>query len=660
MLFLRERNERTVTERMGTAMVSTPYRIGTTELKNRWVMLAMHTGFAAGNALTERDLAFYEERAKGGAAAVTCLLAVDAAGALRGMYDAESVEPESLRTLAARVHAQDCRLIVQLFHCGRNESRENHGEKPLLAPSAVPSPIFRAEPQEMTAADLAETKRAFARAAALCKECGADLVEVSASAGYLLSSFLSPLTNLRTDAYGVQADGGIAYPLEVLAAVREAVGDFPVLMKVSGAQMLAGGYELADTVRFCKEAAVRGLIDGVTVTGGWHESPTEQISYHVPKGGYAHFAAAVKEAIDLPVIACNRIADGETAERLLAAGACDFCGAARAFLADAAFADRVAAGEPYLPCQGCNRCIMDVLKGKEISCAYNPEAGREYTEHQRRKIATRKEIIVIGGGAGGMEAAKKAAERGFRTTLLCKEKELGGQLRLAALPPKKGDLLRYIDYMRATLEALQVTILTETEGTLAWMREKQPYFTVIATGSTPKRGTLAGLAAAHSFTAQEVLSMAQADLAAVCGGSVAVIGGGAVGLDTAAFLAERMAGEDITVLEQAAKMGKALGAMARPLLAELREAGVRCLTNAALQEVRDGTLYAVCGGESVSVAADTVIWAIGGESAADTELTMWLMDERLSYALIGDAEQVGDAGDAIGSAYELFTRLYLA
>ena len=138
-------------------MVFTPFAIKNVELKNRWIMLAMHTGFAEGNALTERDFAYYEERAKGGAAAVTCLLAVNEAGALKGMYSAETVDRESLKTLADRVHAHDCKLIVQLFHCGRNESAKNHGDKPLLAPSVVPSPIFRAEPQEMTADDLTAT-----------------------------------------------------------------------------------------------------------------------------------------------------------------------------------------------------------------------------------------------------------------------------------------------------------------------------------------------------------------------------------------------------------------------------------------------------------------------------------------------------------------------
>lgn len=645
-------------------MVFTPFRLRELELKNRWIMLAMHTGFATGNALTERDYAFYEERAKGGATAVTVLLAVNEAGALKGMYDAETVEKESLRTLAERVHAHDCRLIVQLFHCGRNESAKNHGEKPLLAPSAVASPIFRAEPQEMTAEELAKTKAAFANAAALCKEIGADIVEVSASAGYLLSEFFSPLTNQRTDVYGYQTENGMTYPLEVLAAVRAAVGDFPILVKVSAAQMVEGGYELTDTLRFCKKAEDAGTIDGVTVTGGWHESPVEQISYHVSKGGYAPFAGALKKYLSVPVIACNRIHDAETAERILAQGLCDFCGTARAFLADAAFANRLQAGKPYLPCQSCNKCIAAVLKGKELFCAFNPEAGNEAFEHQRRKIATRKECIVIGGGPAGMEAAKKSAERGFVTTLLCREKELGGQLRLAALPPKKEGLLDYIAYMKATLAELGVTVLTETEATLDFIKERKPYFTVVATGSQPEKQPIEGLSDEKYFTAQEILRMPEEKIAEMLQGTVAILGGGAVGLETAAFLTQRLpegvAEFGIKIIEQKEKMGMDMGAMARPLLNELKKKNVSFLTTTTATLMDGSKLYVKIGEMTLFVSADTVIWAGGSESVVDTELTMWLMDERMSYAVVGDANEIGDGGTAIKDAYELYTHLYLA
>lgn len=642
-------------------MVFTPYKIRELELKNRWIMLAMHTGFSESNILTERDYAFYEERAKGGAAAVTCLLAVNEAGALKGMYDAETVDRESLKALVDRVHAHDCKLIVQLFHCGRNESEKNHGEKPLLAPSAVASPIFKAEPKEMTAEDLEDTKEAFAKAAVLCKEIGADMVEVSASAGYLLSEFFSPLSNLREDTYGYKNENGITYPLEVLAAVREAVEEYPVLVKVSAAQMVEGGYELADTLRFCKKAEEAGSIDGVTVTGGWHESPIEQISYHVSKGAYAPFAGVLKKYLSVPIIACNRIQDEETAERILTEGFCDFCGTARAFLADPAFANKMQESKPYLPCLGCNKCIMDVLKGKELSCAFNPEAGNEHFEHQRRKIATRKECVVIGGGPAGMEAAKKSAERGFKTTLICKEKELGGQLRLAALPPKKGDFLKYIDYMKYTLEELGVNILTETEATLELVKEKNPYFTVLATGSMPEKQPIEGLPGEQYFSAQEVLQMEEEKIAEILKGEVVILGGGAIGLETAAYLAERAEEPEIKIIEPNQKMGMDMGAMARPLLNDLKKKNVSFLTTTTATLMEGRKLFVKIGGAmTMFVSADTVIWAGGSASHVDMELTMWLMDERMSYAIVGDANEVGDGGNAIHDAYELFTRMYLA
>lgn len=635
-------------------------KIRNLELKNRWIMLAMHTGFAEGDVLTEREYAFYEERAKGGAAAVTMVLGVDDAGALKGMYHADTLDGDSLKTLAERLHAHDCKLIVQLFHCGRNESRKNHGEKPLFAPSPVASPIFREEPQEMTEEVLLQTKADFAKAAAFCKENGVDAVEISASAGYLLSEFLSPITNLRTDKYGMGENKGMTYPLEVLQAVRESVGDYPVLIKVSGAQMLDGGYELTDTIVFCRKAEKEGFIDAITVTGGWHESPVEQISFYVSKGAYAPLAGAVKKYTSVPVIACNRIQDAETAERVLEEGMCDFVGSARAFLADAHYVEKLQKQEMFNPCQACNHCIMDVLKGKELHCAFCPEAGNEYMENQRRKIATRKEVLVIGGGPAGMYAAKKSAERGFLTTLVCKEDQLGGQLNLAKLPPRKEEIGTFVSYLEHTLKVLGVNIILGKEADVDFVMEKKPYFTVLATGSEPVIPQLEGLDTATYELAQDVLQMDADALKPYREGQIVIVGGSSLGLEVAEFLVEKLPEAKIKILEANSRMGVELGAMARPMLNGLKQAGVQTMCDTKVTSFEGKKVMISIGGQPFFVTADHLILACGSEPVSTNEIAMALMDERLSYAVVGDADHVADVDEGLKSVFELFSRFYIA
>ena len=635
-----------------------PNKIGEVELKNRWIMLAIHTGFAEGNAFGLREFAFYEERAKNNVGAITIVLGVNAEGSSKGTHHTQELRAESLKQLADLLHEYDCKLIVQLFHCGRNESEAKHGDKRLLAPSAVPSKIYKTVPEEMTGEDITRTKKDFAQAALFCKDAGVDVVEVSASAGYLLSEFLSPVTNLRTDAYGYGNQKGQKFPIEVLEEIRKAVGDYPIIMKVSAAQMVEDGYELMDTVTFCQNSYEKMQLQGITVTGGWHESPVEQISYHVPKGGYAPLAGLIKKIVPVPVIACNRIQDKETAKRLLDDGLCDFVGSARAFLCDSTFLTKMEEDKPFLPCQGCNYCITRVLKGDDVACAFSPEAGLEYKENQRRKIATRKEVLVIGGGPAGMEAAKKAAERGFKTTIVTREKQLGGQLVLAALPPKKQGLQAYIDYMQATLLELGVTIEYDKNVDAAYALEKHAYFTVIATGSTPQAPPIAGVEFGHF--AQDVLADNTPLPPQTAEGKIVVIGGGMIGLETAAVLKERCPDRNVVVVEAGKKMGQGLGALARPLLNELKKAGVSLMVDTEVHGLEKDKVLIQIGGQKFFLQADYIVLATGAKSVLDGEITTGLLNESLSYAIVGDADLMGDGKDAIGSAYNLFTRVYLA
>ena len=218
--------------------------------------------------------------------------------------------------------------------------------------------------------------------------------------------------------------------------------------------------------------------------------------------------------------------------------------------------------------------------------------------------------------------------------------------------------------MKATLAELGVTVLTETEATLDFIKERKPYFTVVATGSQPEKQPIEGLSDEKYFTAQEILQMPEEKIAEMLQGTVAILGGGAVGLETAAFLTQRLpegaAEFGIKIIEQKEKMGMDMGAMARPLLNELKKKNVSFLTTTTATLMDGSKLYVKIGEMTLFVSADTVIWAGGSESVVDTELTMWLMDERMSYAVVGDANEIGDGGTAIKDAYELYTHLYLA
>lgn len=664
-------------------MLYSPMKLKGLELKNRWVMLAMHNGYTTDNIISEREIAFYEARAKGGAAAITVVMGVNTDGALKGMLNAETMQDWSgIERLAQILHQYDCKLFVQLFHCGRNERARDRDNRPVLAPSAVASTIFKNMPKEMTEQDMKDTLEAYEEAAKKCKACGADVIEVNISAGYLLSQFLSPIDNLRQDNYGGSLENRMRFPLEVLERVRFALTeDFPISVKLSGAQMITGGYSIEDMKLFSKELEKRKLADVIAVTGGWHESPVEQISYHVPKGGYAFLAEAIKSAVSLPIIACNRISDGETAEEMLEKGICDLVGSARGFLCDAEFADRIQKNVPFNVCQACNKCIQRILKGEELACAYNPEAGNEYIENSHRKIATKKKVLVVGGGPGGMMAAKKAADRGFQTTLCTKENKLGGQLNLAMLPPGKGDISKFIEYMEYELRMAGVKLLFNTEVDADFIMEFDPYFVVVATGSIPQKPDIPGIDGENVYLAKEVFEGDNELFARLRKGKTVIIGGGSLGLEIAGFLVEqttfsneverfaksaledtksgKLERIDLHILEQSPFLGTELGSMSRPVLNELDKNDVKMTTEVSVQGIYSNCVLVERNGKLMEIPADHVIIAMGSVPA-DTNFVVKLQDERISYALIGDANMVGDAMTAIYSAYELFLRMYIA
>ncbi len=666
----------------------TPIKIGDMKLKNRFFMLGMHTGYARKKRMTKRDLAFYKERVRGGISAITVVSAVnDVAGPPDMHFLDDDKYIKEFKELADLMHQGDCKFVVQLFHSGRNNIPAIIGGKQPVAPSSIPSPIYKTKPRSMTAEDIGKTVEDFGEAALRGKEAGADAVEISCSAGYLLTQFLSPKTNLRTDRYGGSEENRIRFPREVIGRVREKVGkDFPIILRISASDML-GGYGVDFMQRFTSN--VEPMIDAVSVTGGWHEAPVPQITRHIPYGGYAFLSKAIKKVLSIPIITSNRVHEPEISRNIIAEGKADIIGIGRQLITDPYYPNKVKKGEEYRKCQACNQgCIERVLKFKDVKCVFNPEAGKENIKIEKGK--NHRTILVVGGGPAGMEAARLSAIKGYKVILCEKEDSLGGKIIAASKPPHKEDFINYIKVTENKIRDLNVEIKLKLEVTEELIKEINPDYVFIAAGSNSIIPSIEGINSENVITAEEVLLAEECKLQKILKGEILIIGGGIVGLETTEYLISKFMPQifyqdfkakyiskklykdlfidtentklvqpgiklqdscKITVAEMTNKIGKGLGGYKWIMTKELETLGVNLRKRTKVISINgnDVELENKEGIEKINF--DTVILA-AGYSPAGRDLIEFLDKAKIDYSLIGDAKEVGKIIDAHDDAFD--------
>ena len=639
-----------------------PIKINNTVIKNRIVYPSLALSYSDDRKLNKRYLDYYRERAEGGAGIITVgpvLFDNTGTGVITPSIEDDNSVP-SFRELASVIKDGGARSWLQLYHAGAYAySSMMNGTQP-VAPSPLYSKYSKETPREMTIEDILHLQESFIKGAERAKAAGFDGVEILGSAGYLITQFLSPLKNKRTDLYGGSFENRTRFARELIEKMRMRLGpDYPVTIRMAGNDFVTGSTTDNETPLIARVYEDAG-IDAISVTGGWHESHVPQLAMNLPRGGFAYLAGTIKDAVSIPVIASNRLSDPYIAQQIIKDGYADMVNLGRVLIADPYWPSKAENGraEEIRPCIACSQgCTDEFFSGRPVICLTNARAGFEGERNIRRADTPRK-VMVIGAGPGGLEAAYRAAEAGHVVDLYEKTSDIGGQIWLAGTPPHKQEFLEMIRFYDAMIEKYEVNLHLETEVTAELIHQTRPDFIISAEGAMVSVPPVDGMSDEGIKTAWDVLENDPP-----LGKKIAVIGGGAVGLETAEFIAEKgtidpetlyflfkyraesderlhelmsKGTKEITVFEMLPKPGKDVGRSTKwILLGNLDNSGVNIITDAKVTSVKNNTVAYEKDGVSHEQMFDNIINAAGSKSVRN--IADRLDKTGIEYKIIGDS-----------------------
>ncbi|ODS11851.1 NADPH-dependent 2,4-dienoyl-CoA reductase [Vibrio scophthalmi] len=660
-----------------------PLDLGFTELRNRVLMGSMHTGLEEDKQGLDKLAAFYAERAKGG---VGLIVTGGFSPNLRGRLHPFSAEfskakhADAHRIVTEAVHLHGGKIALQLLHAGR------YAMHPFAqSASAIKAPIARFAPSEMSERQIVKTIDAFANSAKLAQQAGYDGVEVMGSEGYLINQFICQRTNNRYDQWGGSYQNRMRLPLEIVKAIRQAVGErFIIIFRLSMLDLVEQGSTFDEVVELAKALEQVGVT--IINTGiGWHEARIPTIATQVPRGAFTWVTEKVRPHVSVPIVTCNRINTPEEAERILASGQADMVSMARPFLADADFVIKAEKQQAHLinTCIGCNQaCLDNVFKGKRASCLVNPYACRE-TELVEESATSLKSFAVVGAGPAGLACATTLARRGHQVDLFERSDRIGGQFRLAMQIPGKEEFRETIRYFANQIDETGVKLHLETEADFDLLKEYDEV--IMASGVKPRHVDIQGIDNPDKVIDYQTLIKEKTFL----GSKVAIVGAGGIGIDVATMITEPVENQlddwlhdwgidkeiahpgglypfpdtssdtEVWVLQRRkGRVGKGPGKTTGWIHKRtLEKRGVHLLGGVRYQAIDESGLHIEQDGEAQLIPADKVVICAGQESVRPFE-SQWLeFGEKLH--VIGGADHAGelDAVRAIRQGVELGLKL---
>ncbi|WP_138004870.1 oxidoreductase [Halalkalirubrum salinum] len=657
----------------GLEALFSPVEIGGVRAKNRIIMAPMQTnlaGYTEGE-INERLIRYYTERAKGGVGTIVVgASAVDWETCKSPVNQKNISYDRHLPGWAAlndEMQSYDVRTFVQIHHAGRqmapyfldaNQESDVPDREPISA-SDVTEEFMGNKPRPMKTEEVEAMIERFGDAALRVKRAGFDGVMLHGAHGYLIEQFMSPYTNRRDDEYGGSFENRLRFPREIIRNVRAKVGeDYPVAMRISVEEYVDEGYHLEEGVEICAALEAEG-IDWFDITAGIYETmPTIFYPYAQDEAYRIHHAAAVREAVDVPVSGVGKIRSPEVAEDILQNGQADMVALARSLLADPAWPKKARDGriDEIRTCISCNYCTQRLFEDKPAACTVNPVMGREIRYGDDLGFVDEPlDVVVVGGGPAGMEAAWRSAARGNDVTLFEENNELGGHLLVSSIPPEKDSLLHLLEWQKSKLtesEGIDIRLgnRVEVDDVVAM----DPDVVAVATGSSPSLpqigGCEAGVAAAGVLTGSVDITP---------GADVVVLGGGELGCETALHLIEN--GHDVVLLATEDDIAtdaepiymthlheKLKGQQNLPI--ESVEDHVTIYTGVTPERIDDGIVHFETADRNASVTFDALVSASGYEP--NDELAGELADEGIPRVVIGDARSPGYLADAVKQGYD--------
>ena len=695
-------------------LLASPAFIGNLELKNRMIMAAMGSNFASEDGHASEQLtAYYEERARGGVGLIileTSAITWPAGASMPNMigFSKDEFIP-TLQSLTQRVHQHGAKIAAQLNHSGKIAQEDVIAGRPIPVPSipkSQPSDMFGLLTQdeimnfikaggpdgkgpryhELSVTEIQDEIQHFVNAAKRAKASNFDAIEIHAGHGYLISSFLSPAVNKRTDEYGGTPEKRARLLVEIISQIKKQIEGFPILVRLDANEYRIENGITPDDFLITASLAQEAGADAIDVSAYGNTSKgiafTEAPLVHEP-GGFLEFVKMAKKALSIPIVAVGRI-ELDVAERGLKNKEFDFLAMGRKLLADPGLPNKIISGQAHLirPCIYCYICVSQIFINQPMMCAVNSQLGNEHrNENIICSTADQKKILVIGAGPSGMEAARLLAMRGHHVEIWEKDKDIGGTVRVAALAYEPNGHL--INYLKNSLSELGVKIKMNALGTPETIKAFNPDHVVVAVGANRDAPSIIGKDSNNVFDGEELrgllfgsdieamkkLSLVQQIILKIGRASqllrninalrflsklwmplskdIIIIGGDLVGLELAEFLVER--GRKVKVLEPTGSLGPNLSIVRRSRVVHLlKEHGVDLLTNVEIKEIRGQEVFVYHEDTDKTFKMDQVIIALGANP--NLSLSRMLSKINIPHTTIGDCASIGYIHGAIGDA----------